>query len=87
VEALKREQLSRRKQRELGRPRETDTPVRPITSYHEDSRYAGDLHRAGIAARYMLTRWPNTAAPSARTSTLNRPGELDMKTLDRDHVI
>ena len=40
VEALKREHLSRREPRELAGPRETDTPVRPITSFHADSRYA-----------------------------------------------
>jgi hypothetical protein len=49
VEALKRDQLSRREPRELARPRETDTPVRPIASFHADSRYGGDLHRADMA--------------------------------------
>src|SRR5262249_13056480 len=39
VEALKREQLSRREPRELARPRDNDAPVRPITSFHTDSRY------------------------------------------------
>src|SRR5262249_36864267 len=34
--------------RELARPRETDAPVRPITSFHVDSRYGGDLHRADM---------------------------------------
>src|SRR5262249_62232395 len=49
VEALKREQLSRREPREMARPRDNDAPVRPITSFHTDSRYAGDLHRADMA--------------------------------------
>jgi hypothetical protein len=49
VEALKREHLSRREPRELPWPRETDSPVRPITSFHADPRYAGDLHRADMA--------------------------------------
>ena len=49
VEALKREQLSRREPRELALPRENDAPVRPITSFHADSGYGGDLHRADMA--------------------------------------
>jgi hypothetical protein len=49
VEALKQEQLSRRAPGEIARPRETDTAIRPITSFHADSRYAGDLHRADMA--------------------------------------
>jgi hypothetical protein len=49
VEALKREHLSRREPRELARPWQTDTPVRPITSFHADRRYGGDLHRADMA--------------------------------------
>src|SRR5262249_53785258 len=49
VEALKREQLSRREPRELARPRDNEAPIRPITLFHTDSRYAGDLHRADMA--------------------------------------
>jgi transposase len=49
VEALKREHLSQRELREAARPRWTDAPVRPITSFHADSRYGGDLHRADMA--------------------------------------
>ena len=49
MEALKRQHLSRREPRQLARPRETETPVRPITSFHTDSRYGGDLHRADMA--------------------------------------
>src|SRR5262249_19266331 len=50
VEALKREHLSCRQRRESPRlPRETDTPVRAITSFHADLRYGGDLHRADLA--------------------------------------
>ena len=49
VEALKREQRSRREPRELARPWDNDAPVRPITSFHRDSRYGGDLHRADMA--------------------------------------
>ena len=48
VEALKRKHLSRHEVREFAPPRETDTPVRPITSFHADSRYGGDLHRADM---------------------------------------
>ena len=43
------DQLSRREPRELARSRETDRPVRPITSFHADSRYVGDYHRADMA--------------------------------------
>jgi hypothetical protein len=49
MEALKRAYLSRRETRELARPWQTDAPVRPITSFHADSRYGGDLHRADMA--------------------------------------
>jgi hypothetical protein len=49
VEALKREQLSRREPREMARPRDNDAPVRPIASFHSDSQYGGDLHRADMA--------------------------------------
>jgi hypothetical protein len=49
VEALKRQQLSRRESREMARPRDDDAPVRPISSFHADSRYGGDLHRADMA--------------------------------------
>jgi hypothetical protein len=49
VEALKREHLSRRELRELPQPRDNDAPVRPITSFHADSPYGGDLHRADMA--------------------------------------
>jgi hypothetical protein len=49
VEALKRQQLSRREPRETARPWDNDAPVRPITSFHMDSRYGGDLHRADMA--------------------------------------
>jgi len=48
VEALKREHLSRLEPRKLARPWQTNTPVRPITSFHTDSRYGGDLHRADM---------------------------------------
>jgi hypothetical protein len=48
VEALKREQLSRREPREMVRPCQSGTPVRPITSFHADRRYGGDLHRADM---------------------------------------
>jgi len=34
--------------RKLARPWQTNTPVRPITSFHTDSRYGGDLHRADM---------------------------------------
>lgn len=53
VEALMRENLSRREPRELVRPWETDTPGRPISSFHTDSRYGGDLHRAEWPGQYM----------------------------------
>ena len=33
----------------MARPRDNDAPVRPITSFHADSRYGGDLHRADMA--------------------------------------
>ena len=33
----------------MARPRDNDAPVRPITSFHTDSRYGGDLHRADMA--------------------------------------
>src|SRR5262249_27611496 len=49
VETLMQEQLSRGEPRELARTLQTDTPVRPSTSFHMDSRYAGDLHRADMA--------------------------------------
>jgi hypothetical protein len=49
LEALKREQLSRHEVRKFAPPRETDTSVRPITSFYADSRYGGDLHRADMA--------------------------------------
>ena len=39
MEALKREHLSQRKPRELARPWQTETPIRPITSFHTDSCY------------------------------------------------
>ena len=48
VEALKRQHLSRREPRQLARPQEAETPVRPIASFHADSR-DGDLHRADMA--------------------------------------
>ena len=48
VEALKRQHLSRREPRQLARPQEAETPVRPITLFHADSR-DGDLHRADMA--------------------------------------
>ena len=49
VEALKLERLCDATPREMARPRETEAPVRPITSFHTDSRYGGDLHRADMA--------------------------------------
>jgi hypothetical protein len=49
MEALKRVQLSRREPRQLARPWQTDTPVRPLASFHADSRYGGDLHRADMS--------------------------------------
>jgi len=49
LEALKREHLSRREPRKAAQLRQIDAPVRPITSFHADSRYAGDLHRADMA--------------------------------------
>ena len=49
VEVLKRALLSQRELRKRARPRETNTPVLPITSFHADSRYGGDLHRADMA--------------------------------------
>ena len=49
VEALTREHPARRETRELVRPSQTDTPIQPITSFHTDSRYDGDLHRADMA--------------------------------------
>jgi hypothetical protein len=55
VDALNREQLSRRP-REMAQPRDNH-PVRPITSFHADSRYGGDLHRADLAwAVHAATR-------------------------------
>jgi hypothetical protein len=49
LEALTRKHLSRRELRALARPRDNDAPVRPIISFHTDSRYGGDLHRADMA--------------------------------------
>jgi DNA primase RepB-like protein len=49
VEALKRALLSQRELRKLARPWQSDGPVRAIASFHADSRYAGDLHRADMA--------------------------------------
>jgi RepB DNA-primase from phage plasmid len=49
VEELKGEPLLRPEPRELARPWHTDVPVRPITSFHANSRYGRDLHRADLA--------------------------------------
>jgi len=49
VEALKREQRSRREPREIVRPRYNDAPIRQITSFHADPRYGGDLHCPDMA--------------------------------------
>ena len=49
VEALKRALLSQRELRTVARIRRTDALIRPITSFHTDSRYGGDLHRADMA--------------------------------------
>jgi hypothetical protein len=49
MEVLMREHFARHETRELVRPSQSDTPVRPITSFHADSRYGGDLHRADMA--------------------------------------
>jgi len=49
VETLGREQLSRQEPRAMARHRDNDASVRPITSFHTDSRYGGDLHRADMA--------------------------------------
>ena len=46
IHSTVREQLSRREPRDMARPRDNGAPVRPITSFHADSRYGGDLHRA-----------------------------------------
>jgi hypothetical protein len=49
VEVLKREHLSIREPRGVARTGDPDTSVRPITSFHSNSRYGGDLHRADMA--------------------------------------
>ena len=49
VHALRREILSQRESRKRTQPRSTNTPIRPLTSYHDDPRYGGDLHRADMA--------------------------------------
>jgi RepB DNA-primase from phage plasmid len=49
VEALTREQLSLREPRKVTQPRWTGALVRPLASFHADSRYGGDLHRADMA--------------------------------------
>jgi len=48
VEVLKGEHHPRREPREMALHRKADTPVRPITSFHADSRYGRDLHRADM---------------------------------------
>jgi hypothetical protein len=35
--------------------RDNDAPVRPITSFHTDSRYGGDLHRADMGLALHAT--------------------------------
>ena len=47
VEALKREHLSLRELPEMARPRDNNAPVRPIASFHTDSRYGGDPSLCG----------------------------------------
>src|SRR5262249_50088904 len=49
VEALKRAPLPQRELRKATQPRWTDALVRPLASFHADSRYGGDLHRADMA--------------------------------------
>jgi RepB DNA-primase from phage plasmid len=49
VEPLKRALLLHRESRKKAQPRSTNTPVRPLTSFHGDPRYAGDLLRADMA--------------------------------------
>ena len=49
VEARKRVLLSQRELRKAIQPRWTDAVVRPLTSFHADPRYRGDLHRADMA--------------------------------------
>jgi RepB DNA-primase from phage plasmid len=49
VDTLERAILSQRELRRTIQPRWTDTPVRPLCSFHNDSRYGGDLYRADMA--------------------------------------
>ena len=49
VEALNCTLLSQRELRKAARLRLTDALVRPLASFHADSRYGGDLHRADMA--------------------------------------
>jgi len=49
VETLKRALLSQHELRKAARLHRTDVLVRPLASFHADSRYGGDLHRADMA--------------------------------------
>ena len=49
VEPLKCELLSQRELQKATQPQWTDAAIRSITSFHADSRYGGDLHRADMA--------------------------------------
>jgi hypothetical protein len=48
LEALRQEILSQRESQKIAQSRTSGSSFRPISSFHTDPRYGGDLHRADM---------------------------------------